>query len=468
MPSVVVNRSRPQSLFQITWPLLIDLGLHFLTAAINTFMVSHVSDQAVAALSVGNQIFEVSMTLFNFVAVGSSVVITQYLGAKQPDVARRVIHQALGFNALIGLIVAGLVLSGDMTILHWMNTPDALISMSLSYLQIIGICLIPESISFCLAASLRAYGFTREAMYVTTVVNTLTMIGNALLLYGWFGLPSLGVTGVAVSTLVCRALGLGLLIFFVHHRLKLHLQWRQCLQFSKVLIRQIMKIGLPAAGEQLSWMLQMMVLTSFVALLGDRMLAAQSYFFQISMFMMLCGLAIGMGTEIMIGHMVGAGEMDTAYHQLLRSLKWGLCCTLTSVAVLVTVSHPLLMLFTEDEGIIRIVSHLLMFSLILESGRTFNIIVISSLRATGDARFPFYMGLLSMWGLSIPIAWWFGIHLGWGLLGIWCGFAVDEWVRGLAMFWRWRSRRWEKKVLVHSVPATAANHCQVTRDKQKG
>jgi len=56
---------------------------------------------------------------------------------------------------------------------------------------------------------------------------------------------------------------------------------------------------------------------------------------------------------------------------------------------------------------------------------------------------------VSMWGLSIPIAYWFGVHLGWGLLGVWCGFAVDEWVRGLSMFWRWRSRRWEKKVLVH-------------------
>lgn len=448
MSSTVLPHTRTQSLFQITWPLLIDLGLHFLTAAINTFMVSHVSDQAVAALSVGNQVFEVSMTLFNFVAIGSSVVVTQYLGARQHDVARGVIYQALGFNALIGLAVAAMVLLGDVTILRWMNTPASLVTMSLSYLQIMGLCLIPEAVSFCLAASLRAYGFTKEAMYVTTTVNILTVIGNALLLYGWFGLPEMGVTGVALSTLCCRMIGFCMLIVLLQVRLHIRIQIQRCFAFSRHILGQIMHIGLPAAGEQLSWMLQMMVLTSFVALLGDLMLAAQSYFFQISMFMMLFGLAIGLGTEILIGHMVGAGEMDKAYRQLLHSLKIGLVLTVISVLVLVALAHPLLSLFTDDPAIIRVVTHLFMLSLILETGRTFNIVVISSLRATGDARFPFYMGLLSMWGLSIPIAYWFGIHLGWGLLGIWCGFAVDEWVRGLAMFWRWKSRRWEKKVLV--------------------
>lgn len=79
----------------------------------------------------------------------------------------------------------------------------------------------------------------------------------------------------------------------------------------------------------------MMVITSFVALLGDKMLATQSYFFQISLFVMLFGIAIGLGTEIAIGHLVGAGELDQAYHRLMRSLKIGLVVTVISVAIVV-------------------------------------------------------------------------------------------------------------------------------------
>lgn len=444
---------RAQSLFQITWPLFIDLALHFLTAALNTFMVSHVSYQAVAALSVGNQIFDVSITLFNFVGIGSSVVITQYLGAGQRDIARKVVQQAVGFNALIGLVVALGVLFGGMPILQLMNMPAHLQTMGLTYLQIIALCLLPEAIALCMAASLRAYGYTREAMYVTVIVNIVTLVGNALLLYGWFGLPKMSVAGVACSTVIGRLVGVVLLIWLIRQRLGLQLRWQACCQFSSDILSKIMKIGLPAAGENLSWMLQMMVITSFVALLGDKMLATQSYFFQISLFVMLFGIAIGLGTEIMIGHLMGAGELDQAYHRLMRSLKIGLVVTVISVAIVVFAGPHLMGVFTSDRVILATAGHLFLLSLILEPGRTFNIIVISSLRATGDARFPFRMALVSMWGIAIPVAYLCGIHWGWGLVGIWCGFVMDEWVRGLTMFWRWRSRRWEKKVLVQSAPA---------------
>ena len=444
---------RAQSLFQITWPLFIDLALHFLTAALNTFMVSHVSYQAVAALSVGNQIFDVSITLFNFVGIGSSVVITQYLGAGQRDMARKVVKQAVGFNAVICLVVELGVLFGGMPILQLMNMPAHLQTMGLTYLQIIALCLLPEAIALCMAASLRAYGYTREAMYVTVIVNIVTLVGNALLLYGWFGLPKMSVAGVACSTVIGRLVGVVLLIWLIRQRLGLQLRWRACCQFSSDILSKIMKIGLPAAGENLSWMLQMMVITSFVALLGDKMLATQSYFFQISLFVMLFGIAIGLGTEIMIGHLVGAGELDQAYHRLMRSLKIGLVVTVISVAIVVFAGPHLMGLFTSDRVILATAGHLFLLSLILEPGRTFNIIVISSLRATGDARFPFRMALVSMWGIAIPVAYLCGIHWGWGLVGIWCGFVMDEWVRGLTMFWRWRSRRWEKKVLVQSAPA---------------
>ncbi|MNP83904.1 MATE family multidrug exporter [compost metagenome] len=58
------------------------------------------------------------------------------------------------------------------------------------------------------------------------------------------------------------------------------------------------------------------------------------------------------------------------------------------------------------------------------------------------------MGVLSMWGVSVPLAYFLGVHLGFGLIGVWIAFTVDEWLRGLIMLLRWRSRAWEKKALV--------------------
>lgn len=451
------NSLENKSLFQLTWPLFIDIAFHFLTGALNTFMVGKVSYQSVAALAVGNQIFDLCITIFNFIGIGSSVVIAQYLGAGRIDVARKVVHIAIGINLLVGLVTSVAVVVGADSILHVMNMPDSLLKDGHIYLTLIGICLIPEAAGLCMAAALRAHGHTRDAMYVTMVANILTFIGNALLLFGYFGLPQMGVAGVAISTVVGRLVALVVLIYLLQKRTGITLVFKQMFQWQKDLVNKILHIGLPAAGENLSWMLQFMVVTSFVALLGDKALATQSFFFQISLFIMLFGLAIGLGTEILIGRLVGAAQFDKAYRQLLHSLKLGLIVT---AAVVIPAAfgggHLLMSWFTEDTEIIALATQLFFISLILEPGRTFNIVVINSLRATGDAKFPLMMALFSMWGIAIPLSWFLGLHLEMGLIGIWIAFACDEWTRGLSMYWRWKSRRWEKKALVKP---DAPAHC---------
>ena len=440
---------QPRSLFQLTWPLFIDIAFHFLTGALNTFMVGRVSYQSVAALAVGNQILDLCITLFNFIGIGSSVVIAQYLGAGDKKMARRVVHTAIGFNLLVGVITMLVVLFGADGLLHLMNMPENLMRDGHTYLTVIGFCLVPEAAVLCMAAALRAHGHTREAMYVTLIANIVTFTGNALLLFGYFGLPKLGVAGVAWSTVFGRFVALALLVWLLQKRTGIRLVPAQLFQWPREVLGKIMHIGLPAAGENLSWMLQFMVITSFVALMGDKALATQSFFFQICLFILLFGLSIGLGTEILIGHLVGAGKFETAYRQLLHSLKLGLLVTAVVVVPMAFGGgHLVMSWFSDDPDIVAMATQLFFISLILEPGRTFNIVVINSLRATGDARFPLMMALISMWGLAIPLGWYLGLHLGWGLIGIWLALAADEWTRGLAMYWRWKSRRWEKKVLI--------------------
>ena len=208
--------------------------------------------------------------------------------------------------------------------------------------------------------------------------------------------------------------------------------------------------GLVGAGENLLWMLAFLVVTAFVGLLGDKALATQSYFFQICLFILLFGLSIGLGNEIIIGHLAGARRFEQAYRQLIKSLKLGLIVTSLIAIAAALNGRAIISLFTDDADIITQVAQLFLISLILEPGRTFNLVVINALRATGDARFPLYMALVSMWGIAVPLAYFLGIMQGYGLVGIWLALACDEWVRGLAMFWRWRSRRWQNKILVET------------------
>jgi len=105
-------------------------------------------------------------------------------------------------------------------------------------------------------------------------------------------------------------------------------------------------------------------------------------------------------------------------------------------------SKFLLQLFTHNKEIIAVGSSVMLVVFILEPGRTFNLVVINALRAAGDVKFPVYMGIISMWGVSITLSYLLAIHFRLGLVGMWIAFAVDEWLRGLLMLWRWKSYRW--------------------------
>jgi Na+-driven multidrug efflux pump len=90
----------------------------------------------------------------------------------------------------------------------------------------------------------------------------------------------------------------------------------------------------------------------------------------------------------------------------------------------------------------------LLVALVHEPGRNFNTVIIPALKGAGDVRFPVYVGIASMWGIGVGGAWFLGLHLGYGLPGVWCAMAADEWVRGLIMWWRWRSGAWKSLALV--------------------
>lgn len=436
------------SLFSLTWPIFIELAMHCITLSLNLFLVGQVSIKLVAALTVGNQIFELCMILFNFIGIGTTVVIAQSLGARNYNQVGKVVHIGLGLNLIIGFIISTIIFMFDEKIMYFMNMPLDLLKDGHSYLIIITLALVPEALNFVLISILRAYGYTKEAMIVSIIVNIITFIGNILLLFGFWGIPQFGVAGVAFSTFIGRVIGFGLLLYIVITKTHIEIYIRKIFNWSLPVVQKLLRIGLPGAGENLSWHLQFMCVTAFVASFGDIPLATHGLYFQICIFIMLFAQSLAMSTEIVVAHHVGAFKLRLAYSQLLRSLKIGFILTIIiALGNAFVFGKPLLGLFTDNEEVINLAVYLFMLSIFMEPGRIFNIIVINSLRATGDAQFPMYMAIISMWGISVPIGYFLGVYLNYGLIGVWIGMACDEWFRGIAMYFRWHTRIWEKKLV---------------------
>jgi putative MATE family efflux protein len=409
--------------------------------------VSYVSDGAVAALGLAGQVVWTSILVFSFVGIGSSVVITHHLGAHDPGGADRIGVAAIAVNTWIGLFVSLAVFALAGPLLRLMALPAQLMPLAMQFLPLMGGTLFLEAQNFAMAAVLRAHAHTRDAMWVTAAQNVVNAVGIAFALFGLGGFPRLGITGVALASAFSRLVACAALWVLVHRRTRVRMKVRDYFTLPWAEVRRILHIGLPVAGESICWSLAFMFVTRLVAGMGPTSLAVQSYTLQIEMWVVTLGLSIGLGTEILIGHLVGAGAFDLAYRELLRSLRTGLLLVLGAMSVIAVFAPTLLGLFTQDAAIIAAGTLLLRMGLVLQPGRIFNIVVISSLRATGDTRFPLYVGLASMWGLWVTLAWVLGVVLGLGLPGIWIAMSVDEWFRGMMMYSRWRRRRWLKYAL---------------------
>lgn len=436
--------TRKLTLANLAWPIFIEQGLRILIGTVDTFMVSHISDGAVAALGVATQVVVLSLILFNFIGIGSSVVITHHLGAGDRSGADRITRAAIGVNTWIGLVVSLLVAAFAGPILRLMQLPASLLGYAVPFLTLMGGTLFLEAQNIAMGATLRAHGHTRQMMLTTGLQNILNAVGNALLLFGLFGLPKLGVPGVAVSGVVSRLVSFVILRHLVQRKTGVRLRVPDYFGLSLEPMRRILHIGLPAAGENLSYWLALITVTSFTSRMGETSLAAFAYSRQITIWVILFAISIGLATEILIGHLIGAGDLDQAQGVLLASLRKGLVMAACVSAVMALAAPHLLRLFTDDLAIIEGAVMLQRLGMLLETGRVFNVVVINGLRATGDARFPLLMGACSVWGVWVPLAWLLGLRLELGLTGICVAMICDEWLRGLLNYLRWKRRGWVK------------------------
>ncbi|MCI6695350.1 MAG: MATE family efflux transporter [Campylobacter sp.] len=446
------TKAKELSLRSLALPIFFDMALKTLSVTLNVFMVAHVNVLLVGAMSAGNQVFTLFITIFSFLSIGCSVVVAQSLGAKNANLALRAIHISITLNAFLGLVSTAFIYFFTKEVLVLLNVPDEIFKDAYEYLHYMCLALFLAGIGIVVASILRVKNMANYIVIVSLITNAIVLLGNAYVLgfLSFLGLneESLGLKAVAMVAIVAHFSGLLLLIFFLIYKAKVHIHLGLFFKLTLSIVSKILKVGLPSAGENLLWFGQYMVAFAFIGLLGAASLSVQSIYFQISTYVFLVCTSVSMACEVIVGHLVGARRYDEAYKKAFYSLKIGVGTTWVIVLGFWIFKEQIMDLFDLSGEIRDIMRPLFTLSLILESGRGFNIIMVNSLRATGDARFPFIMGIIFMWGVSLPVGYICGIVLELGIVGVWAGFCVDEWGRAIANTLRWRSRKWQNKTLV--------------------
>lgn len=254
--------------------------------AVDTIMLSQYSDESVAAVGVVNQIVMFAFLVFEVINIGTSVLCSQYLGAKMQKNMIQVVGVSLLLNLVVGVLISIILHFGATTLLGWMGLRPELLKYGIGYMEIVGAFAFFQAISLTISASLRSANKAIYPMLVTVLVNIMNIVGNYSLIFGKFGMPALGAEGAAISTSVARGVSMIVLfiILFRKHIPSFPLAYFR--PFPWIELKNLLKVGLPSAGENLSYSFSQVVITYLINMLGNNALATRTYSVNIIMFVL--------------------------------------------------------------------------------------------------------------------------------------------------------------------------------------
>ncbi len=439
-----------KSIFSLAWPIFFQMLLGVALGYIDTIMLSNYSETAVGAIGNANSILGFLALAFLVISSATGIMVSQYLGADKKMEMGKIYTVAVTFNLALSVIISAVVFIFSTQLLELMQVPGEMMRDADLYMKIVGGTIFTQAMINAFSQIFNSNGKTIFGMVISFGMNIVNIIGNYLLLYGPLSDLGLGASGVAISTCASRLLCMIAAIIYFYVVIKGKISLKFLVPFPKKILSDMLKLGIPSAGENFSYECSQLVITAMVNTMGIVAINTKIYANMLAMIAYMIAYSAGVATQIQVGHSVGAGNYDYASRRVFQTLRLGLTVSI-SLAIVNWLAAPLTFrLFSDNAEVASLGTTIMLIAIFLEFGRTTNLIVITSMKAAGDVKFPTILAVFSMWGFSVLLAFILGIVFGLGLPGVWIGMAVDEIFRGIVVFIRWKRGTWKGKQLIRN------------------
>lgn len=433
-----------RDLGKLILPLVVEQLLNMTVGLADSLMVASVGEAAVSAVSLVDTVNVLIINIFVALATGGAVVAGQYLGRRQLDKANQAAGQLLLFILECSLGVTILLYLCRGFILHvvfgqitaevsaYANTYFLIVESSTIFLAV-----------YCAGAALfRVMGNASISMGVSLIMNLINVGGNAILIFGFHR----GVEGVAIPSLISRIVAAALMLILLRNpKLQLHMERRFSLHHEKMIIRNILRVGVPNGIEGGMFQMGKILLLSVVSAFGTASVAANAIGGNIANFQVLAPLSIGLAMVTVVSQCVGAGEFDRARMYTRKLMKW----SYVSMAIMCGLIYLLMPWILELYNLSDEATHYARLILLFHGGVGVLLWPLSfalpqALRAAGDTRFTMTVSTISMWTFRVVSGVIFAKYLELGVLGIWYSMSLDWSFRSAFFIHRYRGHKWEE------------------------
>lgn len=393
-----------KSLFVIVAPIALQNLLSSLVNSLDVIMLGFVGQTAIAAVSLANQVQFIMMLFYIGLASGLTMLTAQYWGKQDYKSLRILTGTALRISAAAGFIFSFLVIFFPELIMKIFTNEEPMIECGALYLRTVGISYFFMAFSQVYQAILKSIEHVKTATSATVIALGLNMFLNATFIFGWFGLPKLGVFGIALATTIARGIELGVCIFAGFKIKEVKITPKCFVLRNKVLSKDFAKYSLPAVGNEFVWGAAFATYSVILGHLGEDIVAANSVVNVVRNLASIVCFGMAYGGAILLGKQIGEGKMTLAKSNASRLVKSTVLAGLIGGIIMILLRPILPMIADLNETAASYRNTLLFINSYSLLGATVNTVLICGIfRAGGDAKFGFITDSISMWAVSVPL-----------------------------------------------------------------
>jgi len=436
-----------KDLMYLIIPLIIERLLAVTVGMIDTVMVAKVGESGVSAVSLVDAINILLIQVFGALATGGAVVAGQYIGKKQEQNARKAGEQLVLFITLISIVIMALMYIGKNFILNVVfGSIEPIVAEYANTYMMIVFASIPFIALYSSGAALfRAMGNSNITMKTSLIMNTINVVGNAILIYGF----DMGVEGVAIPTLISRIVAaIIIIILLMDIDLPIHIGRPISYKLDWKMVKDILYVGVPNGVENSMFQLGKLMLLSLVSTFGTVAIAANAVANTVTAFQFLPGTAIGLALVSIVSQCVGAGDYEQAryYTRELHKYTYGALIVLN--VIIISTSSFILKVFNLSPETFDLAKKIIIFyGANVVIGWPISFLLPNTLRAAKDVRYAMIVSIGSMWVTRIGLGVLFAKYLGMEVFGIWLAMVCDWYVRAAFFIHRYRGDKWERKAI---------------------
>lgn len=440
------DRFYPQ-IMRLVIPIIIQ---NLLSASVNSadvVMLNYVGQSSISAVSLAANYAGVLFMVYYGLGTGASMLSAQYWGKKDLQAIRLVEGIALRFSIVISLCFSVFALFAPELMMKLFTNDAELIAIGAGYLRVMSLTYFCWGIIEIYLAVLRSIGRVTVSMVLNVLAFSLNILLNAVFIFGLFGAPKLGATGVAIATATSRVVELigCILVSLFSKDLKLKLSYMFIR--NKTLFKDFLKLSLPALGNDVSWSVAFSMYSVILGHLGTDAVAANSLVTVVRNFGTVLCFGTASAGGILLGNVMGENDMERAKVYASKILRLTII-TGAIGGVLILAATPFVLHFADlSDTAMHYLKYMLYINSYYVMGAAVNTTLIAGVfRAGGDSRFGLICDTVDMWCYAVPLGFIAAFVLKLPVLVVYFLLCTDEFVKWPWVIKHYLSKKWLKNI----------------------